>query len=189
MVFIIISVLWDCNNFNPLFQLSESQAINQRGTAGSICRLFRRVFDAHMTFCNTDTWQHVDLKPTTKHAQAWVRMKERMNVADVSWITECLAGRHSVCGDEGGITSCIDENAIYPGSLQANKKKYSTIPMIQTPSVQSQTLPWGSAPKHLNLHRSDEFPALWTQIKSKEIMSQTGILIIFYVVMYFETFN
>lgn len=95
MVFIIISVLQDCNNFNLLFQLSESQAINQRGTAGSICRLFRRVFDAHMTFCNTDTWQHVDLKPTTKHAHAWVRMKEGKNVADVCWITECLAGRHS----------------------------------------------------------------------------------------------
>lgn len=87
MDFIIISVLQDYNSFIPLFQFSESQAINQRGLAGSICKLFRRVFDAHMTFCNTDTWQRVDLNPTTKHAHAWVRMKERMSMADVSWIT------------------------------------------------------------------------------------------------------
>lgn len=126
MVFIIISVLWDCNNFNPLFQLSESQAINQRGTAGSICRLFRRVFDAHMTFCNTDTWQHVDLKPTTKHAQAWVRMKERMNVADVSWITECLAGRHSDTLWWWRWNSILYRWECNPGSLQANEK--NTVP-------------------------------------------------------------
>lgn len=84
---IIIFVLQDYNSFKTLFQLSESQAINQRSIAGSICKLFRRLFDAHMTFCNTDTWQHADLKPTTKHAHAWVRMKERTNMADVSWIT------------------------------------------------------------------------------------------------------
>lgn len=41
-----------------------------------------------------------------------------------------LAGSHNVwlegtqilSGDEGGITSCIDEKVIYPRNLQANKK-------------------------------------------------------------------
>lgn len=61
MDFIIISVLQDYNSFIPPVQFLESQAINQKGLAGSICKLFRRLFDAHMIFCNTDTWQHIDL--------------------------------------------------------------------------------------------------------------------------------
>lgn len=87
MDFVIISVLQDYNSFIPPVQFSESQAINQRGLAGSICKLFRRLFDAHMTFCNTDTWQHIDLNPTTKQAHVGARMKERTSMADVSWIT------------------------------------------------------------------------------------------------------
>lgn len=39
-----------------------------------------------------------------------------------------LEGTQILSGDEGGITSCIDEKAIYPRNLQANKK-YSTILM------------------------------------------------------------
>lgn len=37
-----------------------------------------------------------------------------------------LEGTQILSGDEGGITSCIDQNAIYPGNSQANKK--STVP-------------------------------------------------------------
>lgn len=33
-----------------------------------------------------------------------------------------LKGTQIFSGDEGGITSCIDEKEIYPGDLQANKK-------------------------------------------------------------------
>lgn len=87
MYFIIISVFQDYNSFIPPVQFLDSKAINQRGLAGSICKLFRGLFDAHMIFCNTDTWQHIDLNPTTKHAHIGVRMKERMSMADVSWIT------------------------------------------------------------------------------------------------------
>lgn len=87
MDFIIISVLQGYNSFIPPVQYLQSQPINQRGLAGSICKLFGRLFDAHMIFCNTDTWQHKDLNPTTKHAQVGVRMKERMSMADVSRIT------------------------------------------------------------------------------------------------------
>lgn len=39
-----------------------------------------------------------------------------------------LEGTQILSGDEGGITSCIDENAIYPRSLQANKKNIYTVP-------------------------------------------------------------
>lgn len=55
-----------------------------------------------------------------------------------------LAGSHNawlestqiLSGDEGGITSCIDEKAIYPRNLQANKKiQYHTHEMSPLSSV------------------------------------------------------
>lgn len=91
MDFIIISVLQDYYSFIPPVQYLESQAINQRSPTGSICKLFRRLFDAHMIFCNTDTWQHRDLNPTTKKCTRWGK-DERENEHGRCWLDHIMFG-------------------------------------------------------------------------------------------------
>lgn len=47
-----------------------------------------------------------------------------------------LEGTQLLSGGEGGITSCVDEKAIYPGNLQGNKKiQYRAREMSPLPSA------------------------------------------------------